>query len=46
MLGEEINAMKYMLPILTNNGRIIGLLPETELPQLFNQIFIHITHHQ
>lgn len=31
---------------LHDDGCIVGLLPETKLPQLFNQIFIHFTHYQ
>ena len=31
---------------LTDDGRVVGLLPETELPQLFHQIFVHFAHHQ
>lgn len=31
---------------LTYDGCVVGLLPETELLQLFNQVFIHLTNHQ
>lgn len=31
---------------LTDDGRVVGLLPEAKLPQLLHQIFIHVTNHQ
>lgn len=33
-------------PILTDDGRVVGLLAETKLLQLLDQVFIHITHCQ
>lgn len=34
------------IEILTDDGRIIGLLPQTELLHLFNQLLVHVAHHQ
>ena len=45
-IRDDIECVLYGLPVLTDDGRVIGLLPETERLQLCHQIFVHTTHHQ